>query len=171
MNTTCHHCGADFTATNRRGITPRFCSNACKQKAYRARNAASPFPATMTKAARWTRADGKRPVQADGRPASTTNPDTWAEYRKVRAGSGDGMGFMLGGGIGCYDLDHVTDDQARDFLATVTEPIVYVERSVSGTGVHIYIEAEEAQGWRRGNIERYTRQRFIRTTGNTFDWR
>lgn len=72
---------------------------------------------------------------------------------------------MLGGGLGCYDLDDVADEVARDFLATVPEPVLFVERSMSGRGVHIFIEAPEAKGWRRGNIERYTRARFIRTTG------
>lgn len=73
---------------------------------------------------------------------------------------------MLGGGIGCYDLDHVSDADARDFLSTVSEPVLFVERSMSGEGVHIFVEADESKGWRRGNVERYTRERFIRMTGN-----
>lgn len=77
---------------------------------------------------------------------------------------------MLGGGIGCYDLDHCTMDAARRFAATVPEPIVYCERSRSGTGFHLFVEAGESKGWRRVvnglNVERYTRDRFIVVTGD-----
>jgi len=79
---------------------------------------------------------------------------------------------MLGGGLGCLDLDHVTDEQAAAFIATVREPIVHVERSLSGDGVHVFIEAPEAPGTKRVvdglHVERYTRQRFIRVTGRPF---
>lgn len=75
---------------------------------------------------------------------------------------------MLGGGLGCYDLDHVSDDEARSIITTIVEPVVWVERSVSGDGVHVFVDASEAPGWRRGNIERYTRQRFIRVTASRF---
>jgi len=75
---------------------------------------------------------------------------------------------MLGGGLGCYDLDHVTDAEVNAFLATVTEPILFVERSVSGNGAHVFIEAAEGPGWRRDGVERYTRARFIRVTGERF---
>ena len=75
---------------------------------------------------------------------------------------------MLGNGLGCYDLDHVTDQEAKTFAATITEPIIYAERSMSGEGVHIFISAPEGPGTRTRNIERYTRGRFIRTTGDKF---
>lgn len=119
---------------------------------------------------RWVRADGKRPVTVDGRPASTTDPRTWATLPEVRsADAGDGMGVMLGGGLGCYDLDDVTVAQAREFAASIPERLVFVERSMSGRGVHIFIEAPEVRGWKRTvagvSVERYTRARFIRVTG------
>ncbi len=118
---------------------------------------------------RWVRAAGKRPITLGGRPASSTDPLTWSTFAAVRASqAGDGFGVMLGGGLGCYDLDHVTDREARAFLASVPEPIVYVERSTSGTGVHVFVAAEEGPGWRRGNVERYTRGRFIRVTLDAF---
>ena len=75
---------------------------------------------------------------------------------------------MLGDGLGCYDLDDVTDAEARRFAATVPEPIIYAERSMSGRGAHLFIKAPESPGWRRTidgiSVERYTRARFIRTT-------
>lgn len=119
---------------------------------------------------RWVAADGKRPIRVDGRPASSTDPTTWANWNSViRSRAGDGLGIMLGDGLGCYDLDDVTDEQAAAFVATIPERILYVERSMSGRGVHVFVEAPEAKGWRRVidglHVERYTRQRFIRVTG------
>lgn len=123
----------------------------------------------MTSRTAWTRADGKRPITINGDPASSTNPSTWATYAAVKnATAGDGLGIMLGNGLGCYDLDHVSDDEARELATKITEPIIYAERSTSGSGVHIFIEADETAGTRKwaGRHERYTRERFIRTTGN-----
>lgn len=118
---------------------------------------------------RWVRADGKRPIQADGKPASSTDPETWADYAEVtRSKAGDGFGVMLGDGLGCYDLDSISDDDARAFMATIAEPVIYAERSMSGSGVHIFIEAPEVAGTKRDGIERYARHRFIRMTGQQF---
>ena len=79
---------------------------------------------------------------------------------------------MLGGGIGCYDLDDVTDEQARSFAASILEHIIFAERSQSGRGVHLFIEAGESPGWRRVvdgvSVERYTRERYIAVTGDRF---
>lgn len=79
---------------------------------------------------------------------------------------------MMGDGLGAYDLDHVTDAEAHAFIATVSEPILYAERSMSGRGVHVFIAADEAAGWKRQiggvSVERYTRARFIATTGVAF---
>ena len=74
---------------------------------------------------------------------------------------------MLGGGLGCYDLDHVSDDEARELIERISEPIVYVERSLSGEGVHVFVMAVESPGTKKwqGRHERYTRARFIRITG------
>lgn len=88
---------------------------------------------------------------------------------EVRASdAGDGFGVMLGRGLGCYDIDHATDAQIRRFVATVAEPVVMVERSSSGRGAHVFVVADEAPGWKRTvdglSVERYTRERFIRTT-------
>jgi len=79
---------------------------------------------------------------------------------------------MLGSGLGCYDLDHVSDAEARAFIATIPEPVIYAERSMSGDGVHVFIAADEARGWKRKidgiHVERYARERFIATTLNRF---
>jgi len=125
----------------------------------------------MTDCAAWARADGKRPIRVDGRPASSTDRSSWASFAEVkRAKAGDGFGVMLGDGLGCYDVDHVSDAAARDFIASIPEPIVYVERSMSGDGVHVFVEADEGPGTRGSGVERYTRARFIRVTGDRFEF-
>ncbi|KGM18154.1 hypothetical protein [Corynebacterium auriscanis] len=124
----------------------------------------------MTQTARWARADKKKPITPTGRPASSTDNSTWSRYRDVQQGAGDGYGVMLGGGLGCYDLDHCIDDGvvaswAVEFIGEIPEEIVFMERSVSGTGIHVFVEADETPGYRRGKVERYSRGRFIRVTG------
>lgn len=145
----------------------RFCSGSHRVAAYRARAA---LPKPMTSRAAWVRADGKRPIRVDGSPASSTGRSSWSSFAEVkRSKAGDGFGVMLGDGLGCYDLDHVSDADARAFIASIPEPVVFVERSMSGLGVHVFVEAPEGPGTRRGGVERYTRARFIRVTGDRFD--
>lgn len=149
-----------------RGRKARFCGGACRIAWHRRHS----FPAEMRTGRRWVRADGKRPIRTDGRPASSTDPAMWSTLAEVKASAaGDGFGVMLGGGLGCYDLDHISDDDARRFVATIPERVVYVERSMSGNGIHVFIEALEGSGRRRGGVERYTRARFIRMTGVRFE--
>lgn len=117
---------------------------------------------------RWTRRIKKRPVVIDGGAASSTDPSTWDAFDAVQEGAGDGFGVMLGGGLGCYDLDHVSVEDALAFIAAIPEEVLYVERSLSGEGVHIFISAEECPGWKRVvdglSVERYTQGRFIAVT-------
>ena len=120
----------------------------------------------------WVGADSKRPIQPNGRAASSTDCKTWHSFSDVQKGAGDGYGIMLGDGLGCIDLDHCLDgDKLEDWAAQIlaTEAPIYVERSVSGTGLHIFIETPETAGSKNGNIERYSRARFIRTTGDTYN--
>jgi len=158
----CAKCGGAVRIGGR-GRPQQYCSSACRQAAYRDRR----VPRAMS-GRRWVRAVGKRPVMPDGSPASSTDSRTWSPLAAVRLGAGDGFGVMLGAGLGCYDLDGVTAAEVRRFAGTVQERIVYAERSVSGRGAHLFIEAPESPGWRRYvdgvSVERYTRARFIRTT-------
>lgn len=128
------------------------------------------MPPIMRNQCRWTRADGKRPVMIAGAPASSTRGATWEAFDAVQEGWGDGFGIMLGDGLACYDLDHVSDADARAFIATIPEPIVYIERSMSAQGFHVFVLADESPGWKRVvdgiSVERYTWGRFIRTTLN-----
>lgn len=174
----CEQCDAVIEV--RSGRVPRFCSGACRQKAYRARKRepAHPFPEEMVSTARWVRADGKRPIMPDGSPASSTNPETWATFQEVQSGAGDGFGFMLGDGIACIDMDNCLDGDvlalwARREADSQEGKIIFVERSISGRGLHLFIRAPERPGRvvqvsGGGTVERYYRARHIRVTGEEF---
>lgn len=170
MTSTCNQCGA---VINLLRADAKYCSPRCSQKAYRERKRAERSRQAMFASRRFVRARRKMPIQVSGALASSTNPRTWASFNEVQSGSGDGYGFMLGDGWGCYDLDHVTDAEAREFISTIPEPLILVERSISGDGVHVFVQAEESPGWRRVvdgvNVERYTKSRFIRMTGVEFE--
>lgn len=170
MNLVCRQCGETFSHSGARGRTPLYCSAACRQRAKRARDARR-FPIEMM-GKRWVRAVGKRPVMPCGAAASSTDRSTWSVFEDVQRGAGDGFGVMLGDGLGCYDLDDcfgpggVLLPWARERVRGIAEPVVFVERSVSGNGLHVFVRAGERRGYRRGGVEFYSRARFIRTTGD-----
>ena len=170
----CHWCGVVIPV--RLGRVPKFCSGACRQRAYRARKraerAAVPtLPARMTRVRRWVRAAGKRPITVSGAPASSTDPRTWSTYSEVRkSNAGNGFGVMLDGtGLGCVDIDNCLkgdklEGWAHGVLMNVKGPVVFVERSVSGRGVHVFVNMESRPGRRFAGYEVYSRDRFIRVT-------
>ena len=102
--------------------------------------------------------------------ASSTDPSTWSTYADaLEATHGAGLGYMLGDGVGCIDLDHCIaggeiEPWAREIIDSC--PGTYVEVSQSGEGVHIFGLMPEAPGRRRGNIEVYSKARFIAMTMN-----
>ena len=159
------------------GRSRRFCSARCRQAACRARKAERPSAGLSE--GRWTRCEGKRPVTVTGRAASSTDSSTWSSFAEVQASSaGDGFGVMLGGGLGCHDLDHALEDGelkpwARGVLDDITEPVLFVEVSMSGEGLHVFVDAPEGPGRKRqvgdGGHEFYSRARFIRTTLRKFN--
>lgn len=168
--TICPACDTRLPVVPGRGRPRKYCGEACRSR-YR-RSVA--LPKAMTERKAWVRAVGKRPVHPDGSPASSTYSRTWSSFKDVQRGAGDGFGVMLGNGLGCYDLDNVSDEAARWFIADIPERIVFMERSVSGRGVHIFIEAPEGTGirWESDagvSVERYTQSRFIRVTGVRFE--
>jgi len=79
---------------------------------------------------------------------------------------------MLGDGLACYDLDYCIDDhgrlsdQARAVLAN--ESPIWVERSVSGTGLHVFVPALGRASFKQPGVEFYSRGRFVRVTGDRF---
>ena len=151
----CSSCGKEFDRTSKQ--RPKFCGNACKQKAYRDRQKLPNMPlGEFRQESRWVRARGKRPLQLSGRYASSTNPKTWATFDR------------------CYDIDHCfnggsLDGWVRNYIESIPEKIIYMEVSKSGEGLHLFfLSTDQGRGSNRGGVERYTQSRFIRTTFNTF---
>ena len=168
----CQQCSAHIEIKH--GRRPKFCSGKCRQRAHRERRSQIERLKSLS-VGRWVRASGKRPVMVDGSAASSTNPATWASFADVqKSNAGDGFGVVLdGSGLGCYDFDNCFDGgvlkpAVRDFIAGIAYPIVYVERSMSGNGLHVFVEAEKRRGFRRDGVEFYSWGRFIRTTLSTF---
>lgn len=170
----CEICGRSIVAKNAQA---RFCSNKCRVAAHR-RAKQQPLPVEMTSRHRWVRhtAD-KRPIDAiTGTAASSTNPNTWAEYSEAESSTfGVGLGYVLGDGIGCIDLDHVIIDGvlvpgAAKFVANY--PRNYIEISPSGDGLHIWGTSDEHPGTRRTesgiSVERYSSGRYITITKNVY---
>ena len=163
----CEYCGASLKLL-RAGA--RFCST--KHRVYASR--AGKLPAEMTSRPRWIRrAPNKRPLTVAGRQASSTNTATWSTYAAAKASkAGAGLGYVLGDGVGCIDLDHCLDggrleSWAADILAAT--PATYVEVSQSGTGLHIFGHLPEGPGRliRDGRaVEYYSTGRYIAVTGN-----
>lgn len=112
----------------------------------------------------------KMPVAPDGAAASSTDPDTWSPYSRVR--NLPRKGFVLDGdGIVCLDLDHcLTEgrltDQATALLARL--PDTYVEVSPSGDGLHVWGYASVDKGRVLPGVEVYGTGRYITITGRRF---
>lgn len=165
---TCERCGGQLPAP-RTGRIPRFCSTRCRVAAHRA----SRLPGELTSRHRWVRRAGKRPIQVDGRAASSTNPITWARYEAAaRSKAGSGLGFVLGDGVGCIDLDDcIKGGELAPWAAEILAvcPSTYVEVSMSGEGLHVFGLLPEGRGrvLRRGgrSVEVYSAGRYIAVTG------
>lgn len=131
----------------------------------------------MLAAPRWVRrSSNKVPLTIDGTPASSTDPTTWATYTEAAASTaGEGLGFALGDGFACIDLDHcVTNGQPNPHALAYLRryPNNYIEYSPSGTGLHIWGTMPEQAGTRRTihglSVETYSANRYITITGNVY---
>lgn len=134
----------------------------------------------MTELDRWARYANtprggrltRRPITPRGMSASSTQSRTWSPYVAVRdSRHGDGMGFMLGDGIGCIDLDKcIVDGRLEPWAQEILDrcPATYIEVSPSGTGLHIFgrLDPGPGRGQRAGiRIEVYSTARFMTVTG------
>lgn len=122
----------------------------------------------------------KVPRQLNGRHASSTDPRTWTTYSAARASNlGEGIGWVLGEGIGCIDLDHcIVDGRLQSWAEAIIRKYrrraLLIERSWSGDGVHIFLRMKPGGGRRirdGRNIEVYPPDsgRYIAVTGRRFD--
>lgn len=168
----CERCGAKLDIQRSRR-TPKYCSGACRAAAYRARKKQA-FPAVLREQNRWVLWNARKmPMQLDGTPASSTNPATWTSHKKVHGRPR--IGYVLGEGVGCIDLDHCLIDgeptaAAAAFLRQL--PPTYIEISPSGDGLHVWGFLPEGAGSRRVvdglSIEIYSAGRYITVTGRPF---
>lgn len=182
---TCASCPAQVVQSARGGRLRRYCSSACRQRAYRQRRAVPRKMRATPRWVRWTlepRGDKmtKVPRQLNGRHASSTNSRTWTSFGAARASSlGEGLGWVLGEGIGCIDLDDCIVDGkvlpwAAEIIRKYQRRALLVELSWSGNGVHIFMRMKHGAGRRirdGRNIEVYPPDsgRYIAVTGQRFD--
>lgn len=131
----------------------------------------------MLARARWVNHVSKRPVcPSTGAWASVTDPSTWGTHEAASARDAERLGYVLGDGIGCVDLDHCLDDEGR--LSEAGAELVefytgsYIEVSPSGRGLHIWGTSPERSGFRRTwkgqPVEFYSTGRYITVTGRVF---
>ncbi|MFC5789679.1 hypothetical protein ACFPPE_07400 [Agromyces tardus] len=124
----------------------------------------------MTSLPRWTARDGKRPTQRDGRPASSTDASTWVTFDRV---ADRPHGVMLGDGLACWDLDGVIDcdgqlhPDAAEVLRQVGTRSLWVERSMSGQGLHVFVHGPELPAQVGKRVSYYSRERFIAVSGES----
>lgn len=117
-----------------------------------------------------------------GKPASSTDQQTWHDFNTAAAALGrgaySGLGFVFSkddpfAGI---DLDHVRDPQSKEVAPWARDLVrrlnSYAELSQSGTGAHVIIKAKVPGDRRRksidGNgqgVEMYDADRFFVMTG------
>jgi hypothetical protein len=114
-------------------------------------------------------------VAADGLPrASVTDPSSWRDFDAACTEAmkhGLGIGYVLAAGdpFCCIDLD-VKDETPQQVIEGYHSSLrsfdSYAERSRSGKGFHIWIEANIGPGRRRQGVEVYSQERFIICTGD-----
>ena len=182
MRRRCSECSGEMPIGLRKDA--QFCSGACRVRAHRRRTAET-FPAEMRERDRWMRyrlvprggKATKEPTQVNGRRASSTAAHTWATFSDAKASDvGAGLGFALGDGIGCIDLDGALEaGQVKPWAQEILDrcPDTFVEVSQSGKGLHIFGLLPEGPGRNRRlsveeGIEFYSAGRFIAVTGRRF---
>lgn len=116
----------------------------------------------------------KVPTQINGRQASSTTAHTWSSFDAAQESKvGAGLGFALGAGIGCVDLDGaLVDGVVQPWAQEILDraPETFVEVSQSGNGLHIFGLLPEGPGRNRRlspteGIEFYSVGRFMAVTG------
>ena len=178
----CEYCHQALPERTGKGRRRQYCSPACKMRARRLEQAQPPERMLMqTRWVNWKpvrRGEQmtKMPIQPDGDPASSTDPTTWTDYETAsELRSGTGVGFVLGDGYACIDLDHCYDN--RNHLADWAKPLLalaegtFIEISPSGDGLHIWGLCEPRRGMKLrdgGNIEAYAQGRYITVTGRPY---
>lgn len=182
MRRTCSECPKLIPIGRRSDAA--FCSTACRVRAHRRRTAVT-IPAEMRNRDRWMRYRlvprgdkvTKEPTQINGRRASSTASRTWSPFADARASEvGEGLGFALGAGIGCIDLDGaIVAGRVKPWAQRILDrtPATFVEVSQSGKGLHVFGLLPEGPGRNLRSsgqaVEVYSAGRFIAVTGKRHD--
>lgn len=114
-------------------------------------------------------------AKAPGRKASSTDASTWADYMSAYDAyerrdetCADGLMFACGDGFGGVDIDGCIDPHTGEIAPWAREVIQaidsYTEKSVSGTGVRIFVRTSPIKAI-KDRVEIYTRARFYTVTG------
>ena len=109
-------------------------------------------------------------MQLNGFGASSTDPSTWCDWSEV---ADRPHGIMLGHGLACWDLDDVIGPDgvlhpdAVRVLDRVGADAVWVERSMSGRGLHVFVRGG-GESRVSGHVSYYAHSRFIAVTGDRF---
>lgn len=182
MRRRCSECSNEMPIGLRKDA--RFCGGACRVRAHRRRTAET-FPAEMRERDRWMRYRlvprgekvTKVPTQLNGRQASSTAVHTWSSFADAKVSKiGAGLGFALGDGVGCIDLDGALEGgRVKPWAQEILDraPGTFVEVSQSGKGLHIFGLLPEGPGRNRRlspteGIEFYSAGRFMAVTGRRF---
>lgn len=129
----------------------------------------------------------KVPYQPNGKPASSTDPETWSDYNTVMKviDKFDGIGFVLtkDDPYVVIDFDHCKRKGVKGPIRSIKDLIPevakvvrmlngYVEVSPSGEGIHIWIKGsppKDAPKKSPGIIEIYSHGRYMTVTGNRLE--
>ncbi len=134
----------------------------------------------------WWNADkgkyNKRPVNCNsdkGEYAESDNPETWTTFdnalKYLKEKGGTTIAYALDGkdNVSCIDLDHCYDENgqssalAKEVLSKCGK--TYVEKSVSGNGLHIFGKTNgmDIRSFSKdGDLEFYQKEHFIAMTGD-----
>lgn len=132
----------------------------------------------------------KVPYQVNGRKASSTDPNTWADYRTAVTGavinSEQGIGFVVDGGIIGFDFDNCRNPKTGEVQQWAVDIInaldAYTEITPSETGLRVWVQgamvgkdkvfnldpAIGAGTSKVTKIEVYTDSRYFTITGNAY---
>lgn len=112
--------------------------------------------------------------------AKCNEPETWSDYETAKRYCMKyrytGLVFALTEGITFVDIDHAIDKTTGEILSEEAKQLIllladtYIEKSVSGTGIHILMRGSLPENARNRNdkkgLEMYDTNRFVCMTGD-----